>query len=140
MSERKSLSGLEDVVIKTPKASAAARKQFQENRIARQSRKRDVYVAAAKVTKARKIQDGPSSSYGVQSVPSVKAHLNRAAIKGSFGEKRLVSEVRVNKMGEASFLSMNTETKEIKKITFERTGAMVVDSGDQPRDEYGRWM
>ena len=96
--------------------------------------------AAAKVKKARKVSDGPSSSYNVQSVPSAKAHLNRAAIKSSFGSQRLVSEVRVGKTVEASFLSMNTETKKIKKITFERAGSMVVDSSDdQPRDEYGRW-
>lgn len=147
MSERKPLSGLEDVVITTPKATAEARAQFQANRIARQAQKRDAYVAAAKVVKARKktFSAGPNSAYassnGTQLAPSSHAYLNKKAIKESFGSKRLASEKTVvNKQGEASFFVMNTETKAVKKITFERSGAMVVDSGDQPRDEYGRWM
>lgn len=104
-------------------------------------------MAAAKVKKARKktFSTGPNSAYassdGAQLAPSTHAYLNKKAIKESSGAKRLISEKTVvNKHGEASFFVHNTETKQTKKITFERSGAMVVSTDEQPRDEYGRWM
>ena len=75
-----------------------------------------------------------NQSTGAVSVPSVKAHLNRSALKQLPGVS--VSKVKVDSYGNASFLVSNKEGK-VRKTTFERSGAMTVE--DQPRDEFGRW-
>lgn len=99
---------------------------------------RGVAASLARKVRAKKETSGPSSplmgSNGTIAVPSVKAHLNRAALKQA---GMTVSKVKVDQSGNASFI-VQARDSSLKKKTFGRDGSMTVE--DQPRDEMGRWV